>query len=60
VGPPTSLHSVILIKISYAFITSHMHATWPAHLIVLDFIILTMFGESIKLRKLLIRFKALK
>jgi len=36
-------------KILYAFLISPIHPTWPAHLILLDFISLTTFCEAYKL-----------
>jgi hypothetical protein len=36
-------------KILYALLVSHMRATFPAHLILLDFITWTMLGELYKL-----------
>jgi len=38
--------SGLTIKILYAFLNSPIRATWPAHLISLDFIILITFGEA--------------
>jgi hypothetical protein len=38
-------------KILYAFLISATHATRPTHLIILDMIILIMYGEECKLRR---------
>jgi hypothetical protein len=37
-------------KILHAFLISSMRVTWPGHLILLDLIILILFGEAYKLR----------
>jgi hypothetical protein len=50
VGPPSGLFSSgFRTKILYAFVFSPMLATFPAHLILLDYIILIIFSEQYKL-----------
>jgi len=43
--PPSFSASGFLIKILYTLLISLMCATYPAHLILLDFITLIIFGE---------------
>jgi hypothetical protein len=48
------LHSAFLTKILYAFLFSPIHVTFPAHLMLLDLVILIIFGEEYNLTKVVI------
>jgi hypothetical protein len=54
--PGGLFHSGFSTRMLHLFLFSSMFATYPAYLILLDLIILILFGEECKLRYLLIQF----
>jgi hypothetical protein len=50
------LNDVFPIKILQALLCAHMRTTWPAHIYILNLIILITSGERVQVMKLLVQF----